>query len=61
MRYEFRRVTDLLDWYRRQHEEAKSWVFLDILNAAIAELGAQVESVGYDAIGEPTMLLLRLP
>jgi hypothetical protein len=61
MRYEFKRVADIIEAYRNQHEEAKSWVYLDILNAAIADSGAQVVSVGYDSIGEPTILLLRLP
>lgn len=61
MRHEFKRVKDMIEHYRNQHEEANNWLWLDILNAAVAETGGQVVSVGYDSIGEPTIILLRVP
>jgi hypothetical protein len=61
MRYEFVRVKDFIDAYRNKHPEARHWLWLDILNEAIAESGAQVVSVGYDSTGDPMTLLLRVP
>lgn len=60
MAYQFVRSRDLIEKYRKDNPEVESMLWLDILNEAINSIGVEVISVGYDAIGEPMTLLLRI-
>ncbi|MFF1819152.1 hypothetical protein ACFVWG_17765 [Kribbella sp. NPDC058245] len=60
MPYYFVRSREFIEQYTNNNPGKEKMLWIDLLTEAVNESGAEVVSVGYDSIGEPMTMLLKV-